>query len=157
MSASRLPPGPTAPIWRWSPMITSFDPAASVAASRRSMAGSSAMPASSQHTTVRLSNLSWPWSSRHSSDAMVRGSSMPASVPRVRAAWPETAVPSTRNPAPSNARRAASRAVLLPEPATPTTSSTPRPEVATAVDHRLLAGGERAAAELPLPWLQWPH
>ncbi len=35
--------------------------------------GRRSCPPRRRHTTVRLSSLSWPWSSRHSSDAMVRG------------------------------------------------------------------------------------
>ena len=54
------------------------------------------MPASSRITTVRRSRLSWPWSRRHRSEATVPDCSMPASRPRVLAAWPEVAVPSTR-------------------------------------------------------------
>ena len=48
--------------------------------------------------------------------------SMCASVPRVRAAWPLVELPSTRYPAASRAVEAASSAVVLPDPATPTTT-----------------------------------
>ena len=44
------------------------------------------------------------WSRRHSSDARVR-LSMPASRPRVRAAWPDVDAPITRYPAASKASR----------------------------------------------------
>ena len=54
---------------------------------------------------------------------------MPASRPKVRAAWPEVEVPTTTYPPASKASRTAAMTVVLPDPATPTTSSTPRPEV----------------------------
>ena len=54
--------------------------------------------------------------------------STPASLARERAAWPLMAVPSTRWPSASKAARTTSRAVVLPDPATPTTTSRPRPE-----------------------------
>ena len=45
-------------------------------------------------TTWRPVREIWPWSIRQRSDATVRVV-MAASRPRVRAAWPETAVPTT--------------------------------------------------------------
>ena len=63
-------------------------------------------------------------------EAIVRDSDSPASRPRVRAAWPEVEVPTTVKPPDSKASRTAAMTVVLPDPATPSTSSTPRPELA---------------------------
>jgi hypothetical protein len=51
-----------------------------------------------------------------------------ASLRRVRAAWPEVAVPITRQPDASNASATTCSMVVFPAPATPSTSSAPRPE-----------------------------
>ena len=58
--------------------------------------------------------------------------SMPASRPRVRAACPDVDAPITRCPAASKASRTQASAVVLPAPATPTTSSIRRPDVVIA-------------------------
>ena len=73
MSAASAPPGPTAASWWWSPTSTRLAWACWTASARRARLASSAMPVSSTMTTVRESRVSWPWSSRHSSDAKVRG------------------------------------------------------------------------------------
>jgi len=91
------------------------------------------MALSSITTTWRGVSSIWPWSSRQVSDARVREASMPAWCFRVLAAWPEVEVPMTSKPSASNASRTAASAVVLPAPATPTTCSTPRPEVVMAM------------------------
>ena len=59
---------------------------------------SSVMPTSSRMTTLRSSRASRSWSSRHSRLANVRDSPTSASLPKVRAACPEVAVPITWQP-----------------------------------------------------------
>ena len=81
------------------------------------MSGSSVMPASSRITTVLLSNRSRSWSRCHMSEAMVRLLSMSASSPRLRAAWPEVAVPITGQPDASYAAATTRSMVVFPAPA----------------------------------------
>ena len=87
------------------------------------------MPTSSKTIRVFSSKATRPWSSRQMRLARVRDSAVPASVPRLRAAWPEVAAPSTWWPERSKASATARSMVVLPAPATPTVSSAPRPEV----------------------------
>ena len=77
--------------------------------------------------------------------ARVRDSAIPASVPRLRAAWPEVAVPSTWWPERSKASATARSMVVLPAPATPTTSSAPRPEV------QMPSTADRCSSDSPAP------
>ena len=71
--------------------------------SRKAMSRSVAMPASSSTTTWRGLSASRSWSSRQRNEARVLDSAMPASRPKVRAAWPEVAVPTTSYPPASKA------------------------------------------------------
>jgi hypothetical protein len=76
---------------------------------------------------------------------------VPASVPRLRAAWPEVAVPSTWWPERSKASDTARSIVVIPAPATPTTSSAPRPEVQMPTTAARCSSDSRAPMDCSAP------
>ncbi len=124
------PPTDTAPSWRSSPTMTTLEPASRAWSSRKETSRSAAIPASSStRTWLRVSRIR-SCSSLQRREASVRDSDSPASLPNVLAAWPEVEVPTTVKPPVSKASRTAAMTVVLPDPATPSTNSTPRPEVA---------------------------